>query len=333
MNDTLIGMSMELRVDDVRRVWADDNHNAFTDLCRFGGAFFLTFRSCPEGHPISPAAFVRVLRSTDAEAWDEVFSFSVPRRDTRDPHFLVYDGRLFVYSGTWPARPNPGRKDLNGHLGFCAVSSDGFDWEGPLPMETTRGYYIWRAATHGGKAYLCGRRKRDFATLPTVEEEYPIQESVLLESTNGFDWRPAGLFQQEYGNETAFVFRSDGEVIALARNRVGPALLCRSAPPYSEWRRTRLSHNLGGPMLAWWDGRLVAGGRKTTAEAGPVTQLYWIEQDELVEAATLPSAGDNSYPGFAALSADRALVSYYSSHEGSGEPLYPAAIYLATIGR
>ena len=44
------------------------------------------------------------------------------------------------------------------------------------------------------------------------------------------------------------------------------------------------------------------------------------------------SGGDCSYPGFVQLAPGRALVSYYSSHEGKGAlggP--PAAIYLADL--
>jgi hypothetical protein len=63
----------------------------------------------------------------------------------------------------------------------------------------------------------------------------------------------------------------------------------------------------------------------------PTTMLYWLADDALQEIAELPSGGDNSYPGFVALSDSRALVSYYSSHEGSGSSLAPSAIYLAEI--
>ena len=52
---------------------------------------------------------------------------------------------------------------------------------------------------------------------------------------------------------------------------------------------------------------------------------------ELVDFAELPSAGDNSYPGFLELSPTRALVSYYSTHEkdAAGKPI--TAIYLAEL--
>ena len=75
----------------------------------------------------------------------------------------------------------------------------------------------------------------------------------------------------------------------------------------------------------------MVGGRKTLDSSRPVTTLYWLVDDALEEIMDLPSGGDNSYPGFVELSPDRALVSYYSSHEGSGTSLAPSGIYLADL--
>ena len=45
----------EVRVNSIRRVFYNGEHNAFTDLCRFQGQLYLTFRSCPDGHMVYPA--------------------------------------------------------------------------------------------------------------------------------------------------------------------------------------------------------------------------------------------------------------------------------------
>ena len=63
---------------------------------------------------------------------------------------------------------------MNEHLGYVAWTSDGRDWNGPQMLEGTYGHYIWRAATHGGKAYLCGRRKHQFAKTQSREERDPL---------------------------------------------------------------------------------------------------------------------------------------------------------------
>jgi len=322
-----------VRIESVRPVYADNNHNAFTDLCRFRDDYYLTFRSCPEGHGISSAASIVVLRSKDAQTWEKVHMFSVPDRDTRDPHLLVFKNQLFVYTGTWLCHPeNPKLHDLNEHLGYAVWTSDGVYWQGPRSLEGTYGHYVWRAAAYGGKAYLCGRRKRDFAK-DVREEAGPLTEAALLESDDGLVWKTAGLFANTYGDETAFLFEPDGSILAVMRNGQWerPAIVCKSKPPYREWTHRFLDRNIGGPMLAKWGERYLVGGRRAFNRQNPKTALYWLVNDTMEEIAELPSGGDTSYPGFVQLSETRGLVSYYSSHECAEGSLPPSAIYLAEL--
>lgn len=319
-------------IDAVRIVLNDGNHNAFTDLCRFQDRFYLCFRSCPDGHGVYATACVVILSSDDSKGWGEVHRFSVPDRDTRDPHFLVFDDRLFVYTGTWlePAEGQP--RDLNAHLGYAAWTADGSSWEGPQALEGTYGHYIWRAAAYGGKAYLCGRRRRGFRSGVQGEADPADIEGAMLESDDGLVWRFSAFFAEERGDETAFLFEDDGSVVAIARGGGNVAArVCRSAPPYTAWTRTDLDRNVGGPLLAKWGDRYLVGGRKSIEPNPPATTIYWLADDALHEIAELPSGGDNSYPGFVALSEAKGLLSYYSSHEGSGNSSAPSAIYLAEL--
>ena len=255
-------MNDDLTLEGVECVHHDDTHNAFTDLCIYAGALYLTFRSCPDGHGVSPSSCVRILkRELEGGEWKEVCSFSVPDRDTRDPHFLEFRERLWVITGTWlcPESAEHARRELNDHLGYCVCSSDGESWSAPAIMQGTHGYYVWRAAAHGSRAYLCGRRKKDFGPGDSSDSRsWPRLQSVLLSSEDGVHYREAGLFQESYGEGSA-----------------------------------------------------------------------------LVDLLTLPSGGDNSYPGFAALDGSRALVSYYSSHEGfrNSKGVQCSAIYLAEVRR
>lgn len=321
-----------VRVESVRRVFDNGEHNAFTDLCRFRGRYYLTFRSCPDGHGVHPTASILVLASDDAEDWQIVHRFHVAKRDTRDPHFLVFDDKLFVYTGTWYCGDGtPTDYDMNEHLGYACWTRDGATWTGPIMLEGTYGHYIWRAATYSGKAYLCGRRKHEFAKTESREQRDPIVESAMLESNDGLVWRTAALFQEEYGDETAFLFEDDGSVLAVARSGGGRnAQVCRSRPPYDRWQRAGLDRYIGGPLLAKWGNRYLVGGRKTVT-GEPVTALYWLVNDELHEFTELPSGGDNSYPGFVELGPNRALVSYYSSHERDQAAGTITAIYLAEL--
>ena len=87
---------------------------------------------------------------------------------------------------------------------------------------------------------------------------------------------------------------------------------------------------IGGPLLTRWREHWLVGGRRWEGRA-PITTLYWLVGDDLIRFAELPSAGDNSYPGFVELDDRRGLLSWYSTHEknAAGEPI--TAIYLAEL--
>ncbi|MCA9053365.1 MAG: hypothetical protein KDA75_05985 [Planctomycetaceae bacterium] len=322
----------QVEVSNVRRVLHNGEHNAFTDLVKFRDRYYLTFRSCPDGHMVHPTASIIVLASDDLTEWSQVHRFQVRHRDTRDPHFLVFRDRLFVYTGTWYSGETTipvNEYDLNLHLGYAVWSDDGADWSGPVMLEGTFGHYIWRANTFGGKAFLCGRRKHEFDVRPRGEG--PDVESAMLESDDGLVWRTRTLFQEVKGDETAFQFEPDGSILAIGRRGGSPAQVLRSQPPYLEWDRRDLDRYIGGPLLTRWGDRRVVGGRKSIGGVGPKTAMYWLIDDSLHEFAELPSGGDCSYPGFLELSPTRGVMSWYSSHEtgDDGKPI--TAIYLADL--
>ena len=320
-----------VEVTNVRRVFDNGEHNAFTDLVKFRDRYYLTFRSCPDGHMVHSTASIIVLASNDLRTWHPAHQFAVKHRDTRDPHFLVFKGRLFVYTGTWYSGEGElprSQYDLNKHLGYCAWSDDGATWHSPIMLEGTFGHYIWRASEHGGKAFLCGRRKHQFDVRPRGEG--PDVESAMLESDDGLVWKTRSLFQETRGDETAFRFGADGKVLAIGRRGSGPAQLLRSVPPYEKWERRDLDRYIGGPLLTRWGGRWVVGGRHNT-DRGPKTSICWLIDDQLHEFAELPSGGDNSYPGFLQLSPTDAVVSWYSSHEKDSDNKTLTAIYMADL--
>ncbi|MCH8219467.1 MAG: hypothetical protein IH892_22155 [Planctomycetes bacterium] len=321
-----------VKVTNIRRVFHNGEHNAFTDLVRFNERFYLTFRSCPDGHDVHPTASIIILASDDARDWDQVHRFRVAKRDTRDPHFLVYQEKMFVYTGTWYSGGTSLPRedyDLNKHLGYAVWSHDGVKWNSPILLEGTFGHYIWRANAFNGKAYLCGRRKIGFEVLKRGEGRRV--ESLLLESNDGLIWHRRAVFQEIQGDETAFQFEPDGSIIAVGRRGGGTAQLLRSKPPYKQWDRQELDRTIGGPLLTRWGKRYVVGGRKTIGGKGPKTSMYWLMDDRLQEFAELPSGGDNSYPGFIELGPTRAIMSWYSSHEKDESGKTITAIYMSDL--
>lgn len=320
-----------VEVKNVRRVFHNGEHNAFTDLVKFKDRYYLTFRSCPDGHMVHPTASIIVLASDDLESWSQVHRFRVSKRDTRDPHFLVFKEKLFIYTGTWYSGEKtipPAEYDMNLHLGYAVHSQDGSSWTDPIQLEGTFGHYIWRAATDGEQAYLCGRRKNGFDVAPRGEG--PAVESAMLESDDGLIWRHRTLFQTVKGDETAFKFLPDQSILAIARRGSGQAQILRSKSPYTDWDRQDLDRYIGGPLLTKWGSRWVVGGRRNT-NAGPKTSMCWLVENQLHEFASLPSGGDNSYPGFIELSPKHAVMSWYSSHEKNEQGQAITAIYMADL--
>lgn len=322
-------MTPAVRIESIRQVYDDGDHNAFTDLCHFNGSIYLTFRTCPGGHMLYTSSRIIIMRSQDGQNWQQVYSFSVPDRDVRDPHFVVFGDRLFVYSGTWLVNPDdPNDTVMNEHLGYGVWSSDGSTWSDPQMLEGTHGHYIWRGISIDDTVYLCGRRLRDFEAVPDKAERKDRTETWLLRSSDGLTWTPHSVLQPERGDETAFVLEGDGSILALSRSGNFPAQICRTAPPFTEWTRTDLDRYVGGPMLVRWGEHYLAGGRNREDPNNPFTALYWLVDDQLMELAQLPSGGDNSYPGFVELAPGHGLLSYYSSHEGVAS-IYLADLYLS----
>ncbi len=322
----------KVRVESIRRVFDDGPHNAFTDLVRFQGRIYLAFRNCPDGHMVHPTSSIIIMASDDGKQWQQVHRFSVKRRDTRDPHFLVFNDKLFVYTGTWYSGETTLPRDqyeLNLHLGYAAWSEDGQNWHSPIMLDGTFGHYIWRAAAYNGKAYLCGRRKIGFAVGPRGEGHEV--ESLMLESDDGLIWRKRAVFQEIAGDETAFLFEPDGSIVGIGRRGGGKAQLLHSKPPYTEWDRKDLDRYIGGPLITKWGDRYVVGGRHVTPDRGPKTSLCWLVDDQLHEFAELPSGGDNSYPGLLELEPGRALVSWYSSHEKDEAGKTRTSVYTAEL--
>lgn len=321
----------KVRVSNIRRLPHNGEHNAFTDLCKFKDRYYLAYRTCPDGHMVHPTSSIMVLTSKDLQKWEKAVQFHVPLRDTRDPHFLIFANKLFVYTGTWYCgETSPESYDMNQQLGYAICSEDGKQWGTPTLLEGTYGHYIWKAATYDGKAYLCGRRKSGFME-DNGKRSRQATESAMLVSDDGLVWKTHSLFQEEWGDETAFLFEDNGDVLAVARRSSHPAEICSAKSPYKTWSRQLLDRYIGGPLLTKWDGNYLVGGRKSISGQGPVTALYWLVDGDLIEFAELPSGGDNSYPGFLELTRQTGIVSWYSSHEKdeNGKPI--TAIYLADL--
>ena len=85
------------------RIWDAGAHNAFTDLIRWRDRWYCTFREGDEH--VGGDGRIRVLVSTDGQAWTSAALVGEPGIDLRDPKLSTTpDGRLMIVAGGSVAR-------------------------------------------------------------------------------------------------------------------------------------------------------------------------------------------------------------------------------------
>jgi hypothetical protein len=313
---TAIAAEPEVRV---RKIWDAAPHNAFTDLARFHDEWFCVFREA-DAH-IGGDGRIRVLVSKDGERWESAALLTEEGIDLRDPKLcLAPDDRLMLTLGGSVYR---GTKKLQGRQPRVAFSKDGREWTTPQRV-LAEGDWLWRVTWHDGVAYGTSYRTSPPEGAGTDPAEWAL---TLYCSSDGLAWKKiAPLAVDGSPNETTLRFGGNGEMLALVRRETGDkqGWLGHSPPPYDDWQWRPIGRFIGGPnFLAAPDGTLFAAGRDLRPE-GPRTALGRITAQGWEPTITLPSGGDNSYPGMVWHEGELWL-SYYSSHEDK------AAIYLARV--
>ena len=295
----------------VQKIWDAAPHNAFTDLVRFRDRWFCVFRE-GQGH-VSADGALRVITSQDGVNWEAAARLTMPDADLRDAKITVTPDQRLMLSGA-AAYHQPHEHT---HQSLVWFSEDGFQWSAPVKVGDPD-FWLWRVVWSDDKALGFG-----YGTRP---ENRGLR---LYQTEHGetFETLVPSAFVGGYPNETGLVFRDDGSCLCLLRRdgENSSAQLGVSQKPYRQWKWKDLGVQIGGPqMIELPDGRLIAGVR--LYDGGARTAICQIDPQKgsLKELLSLPSSGDNSYPGLV-WHANRLWVSYYSSHEGK------TSIYLANL--
>ena len=314
-----------------RMIWNEAPHCAFTDLARFKGYFYCTFREGTGHVPGRTGAngVIRVIRSADSEAWQSVALLTEEGIDLRDPKISITpDGRLMLTIGGSFYREGK-RLKCEPRVAFSDDEGRSFSPPQPAVIDEkirTNDDWLWRVTWHDGVAWGVVYHANRGAAGPGHR---------LVKSSDGITYEHvATLDLGGFPNETTLRFAADGEMIALVRregeDRSGR--LGRSRPPYTEWQWNDIGLRLGGPnFLILPGGELIVGSR-LYLEGGAKTALFRVDEGgRLRELFRLPSGGDTSYPGLV-IHEGKLWISYYSSHEGR-TAVYLADIPLKMIGR
>lgn len=301
---------------DVKKIWDQAPHNAFTDLVRFQNRWYCVFRE-GQNHVSSDGA-LRVLVSDDGETWTSTAHFTDPNADLRDAKITVTPDNLLMLSGA--ACLDPATR--NHHQSLSWFSKDGQNWSEAIPVARPDDW-LWRVTWHDGTAYGIGYGKNSTGK----------PNARLYSSTDGRDFKTLvdSLDVPGYPNESALVFNPDDSTATCLLRRDGEpasAYLGTAPPPYTDWTWQDLGTQAGGPnLLRLPDGRILAGVRLYDGKVRTSLCQLDPKTPALREILTLPSGGDTSYPGLV-LHDGVVWVSYYSSHEQGKTSIYLARVRL-----
>jgi len=304
---------------DVRKIWDQAPHNAFTDLVRWNDHFYCAFRE-GRGH-VSTDGKIRILESKDTMLWQSATLVALQGYDLRDAHLSVTpQGELMLLGGAAP-RKQDNQPAPTGT--FVCFSKDGKTWSQPQ-IVIKPGRWLWCVTWHKGKAY---------GVSYPADDNKPFLE--LLTSSDGIDFQPyvPKLFGEGCPSEVTLRFDSNDTCFALVRRdqiqgQPSSALFGVSRPDYTKWQWHDLGpefNSFGGPNLVQIaGGHWIGAGRMHDGGAHTALTYIDVKNGTMTKLLKLPSGGDTSYPGL--VWCDGILyVSFYSSHEGK------TSIYLAKV--
>lgn len=297
------------KIVEVKKIWDQAPHNAFTDLVRHQDRWFCVFRE-GKGH-VSPDGALRVLTSKDGVKWESAAQVTSPQSDLRDPKITVTPEGQLMLSGAEALH----EKSKKTHQSLTWFSRDGRTWSNRHEVGDPDNW-LWRATWHRDTAYGIGYG---------CGKDHYVR---LFTSKDGkkFDTLVPRLLEVGYPNESSIVFAADTAFCLLRRDgSPNTGLIGFAKTPFTDWSWKDLGVRIGGPhMIQLPDGRFVAAVRLYDKKVR--TGLCWLDPraGKLTEFLTLPSGGDTSYAGLV-LHDGLLWISYYSSHEGK------SSIYLAKV--
>lgn len=315
----------------VEKVWGDGTwHCAFTSIVEFNGRYYISFREY-DSHIFNSKGDaegrIRIISSKNGKKWQSVALISKEGYDLRDPKLSVTpDNRLMVTVGGSIYR----NKVLVGCEPQVIFSADGKVFSEPSPIKldpNTKGTHdwLWRVTWHERVAYGVSYSKK----------ENNKWELYLYRGTDGINYDLVSHLDCDgFPNETTVRFLEDGRMALLIRrdNSDRHNIWATSAAPFTDWTMTKTASHMGGPdFIVLGEDKIVAGGRTTFMGAPQTTLFTGNDAGRFIEKITLPSAGDNSYPGFLRVG-DELWVSYYSCHETERPSIYLAKIPLNVFG-
>ncbi|MCA9215430.1 MAG: hypothetical protein KDB27_20335 [Planctomycetales bacterium] len=302
----------QVQLVEVKQIWNQAPHNAFTDLVRWKDKFYCAFRE-GQGHA-GDVGKLRIIESVDGEKWQSSGLLSMNEYDLRDAALSITpDGKLMVQGGAQQVRDG---KHITGT--FVSFTSDGKAFTAPK-IVVPLGKWLWRVTWHGDTAY---------GVAYGSNEQMPSTE--LLKTKDGIHYESVTDKLLDVGGwptEARVRFTADGTAICVHRRdgSENSAYLGTAKAPYTKWHWHDLKARFGGPNFVQIpNGQWIGCGRLYDGGARTEVVHFDPEQGTMTPLLRLPSGGYTSYPGMV-WHDNKLWVSYYASHEGKTN------IYLAKV--
>ncbi len=318
-----------LKIEDVRTIYSDGLHNAFTSMVRWRNKYYVSFRSAgthaamwEDAWGDSPATHgkIMLLESSDLETW-VTSTILDSEYDDRDPKLLATNERLYIFSTTVIGEE---RLTLPQET-YMSFTEDGENWCKPVSAYRYN-YGFWNPRTHAGVHYVAAD-----VDITSPKSEVLDQQVELLSSVDGQLWQPVSVIIRSGGcTETELLFLADGSLLAFTR----PHYVSIARPPYTTWRvagadpEYRVKEHppgYSGPVAARVGDSLVFSCRTNVrcySDNQPGqnrTGIFTVDTTDysLTWHANLPTewGGDQSYAGMVVLDDQRLAICYYD-----GEP-------------
>ncbi|MCM8785266.1 MAG: hypothetical protein NC827_06080 [Candidatus Omnitrophica bacterium] len=292
---------------EIKCVWWDGYHNAFTDIIKHKNKFFITFRHGTK-HAIEGKGEIYIISSKDLKKWDLIKKFPA-LTDSRDPKFFKFRDKIGILFG---ARFESHLKKIDVYISY---SEDGINWGELIKIENYN-LWFWRIRNFKEKLY---------ATAYEIKLE---RGTYLFLSEDGINFKEISkIVDGEYANEGDLLFEDDGLCYAIIRREnFQTPVFAISQPPYKQWKKYILNYIVQGPHIFKFKNEIYIAGRvyikdgnliyQKTDGYEPKTAILKMDMKnyKLTPVKILPSSGDTSYCG-SIIDDERLFLTYYSQHE------------------
>lgn len=302
------GFADEIMKDslEVDKIWDKAPHNAFPDMIRFKGNFYVALRE-GNNHMPDKSGAVRILKSKDGKKWQSVGLLEEEDRDVREGRLSITpEGKIMVITAVGVY--DDGYKILYPMVSFSDEKGEDFTPLQRIEMDIEPNLdWMWRVTWHNKVGYGIVYRNYNAA-----------REVHLLKTTDGINFNHVAQLPIDGGpNESTIRFDENGEMYVLVRREDDDKMgvLAKSDYPYKSWTTKKLTKRLGGPNFLFLDNSTLVMGTRDYRKEGAKTAIHLTDLDgNIKKSMNLPSGGDTSYPGMV-LYKKKLWFVYYSSHE------------------